>query len=222
MLKMNNKDKKNYCTIYLIRHGETDWNVKRIVQGHSDNPLNKTGQLQAKELAKRLKHIHFDAIFSSDLLRAKRTAEIIAQEKKLAVQTTKLLRERAYGKFEGKPAPLLIVWRKAIRKGIEALTAEEKKILIKEDPQIESNESLVSRFLTFVREVAVGYSGKNILIVSHGGLMRIFLIKIGFFESEEQSEQYSIGNTAGVVIETDGVDFFIKDYWGIEKRKPSS
>jgi len=214
--------KKNYCKIYLIRHGETDWNVKRIVQGHSDNPLNETGELQAKELAKRLKHIHFDAIFSSDLLRARRTAEIIAQEKKLAVQTTKLLRERSFGKFEGKPATMLLTWRKAIRNGIKALTDEEKEILIKEDPQIESDESLISRFLTFLREVAVGYSGKNVLLVFHGGLMRVFLIRIGFFKSEEDSELYTISNTAGVVIETDGVDFFIKDYWGIEKCDNSS
>lgn len=216
------KSKKNYCTIYLIRHGETDWNAKRIVQGQTDNSLNKTGELQAKELAKRLKNIHFDVVFSSDLLRAKRTAEIIAQEKKLAVQTTKLLRERSFGKFEGKPAAMLLTWRKAIRNGIKALTDEEKEILIKEDPQIESDESLISRFLTFLREVAVGYPGKNILLVSHGGLMRIFLIRMGFFKGEEESEQYFVSNTAGVVIESDGVDFFIKDYWGIEKRKPSS
>jgi broad specificity phosphatase PhoE len=214
--------KKNYCKIYLIRHGETDWNVKKIVQGHSDNPLNKTGELQAKEVAKKLWHIRFDAVFSSDLLRAKRTAEIMAQEKKLAVQTSKLLRERSFGKFEGKPAAMLLTWRKAIRNGIKALTDEEKEILIKEDPQIESDESLISRFLTFLREVAVGYPGKNILLVSHGGLMRIFLIRMGFFKGEEESEQYFIGNTAGVVIETDGVDFFIKDFWGIEKRKSPS
>jgi len=219
---MNNKDKKNYCTIYLIRHGETDWNAKRIVQGQSDNPLNKTGELQARELAKRLKNIHFDAIFSSDLLRARRTAEIIAQEKKLAVQTTKLLRERAFGKLEGKPAEMLIVWRKAIKEGIEKLTEEEKKMLIKEDPQIESDESLMSRFLTFLREVAVGYAGKKILLVTHGGIMRVFLVRICFFQNESQSYQYFISNTACVVIESDGVDFFIKDYWGIEKRDNSS
>jgi broad specificity phosphatase PhoE len=217
---MNNK--KNYCTIYLIRHGETDWNVKRLVQGHTNNDLNQVGVKQAKDLADKLKNVNFTAVFSSDLLRAKRTAKIVAEEKKLAVQTTKLLRERSFGKFEGKPAELLLTWRKAIRKGIEALTDEEKKILIKEDPQIESDESMMSRFITFIREVAVGYPGKNILVVSHGALMRVFLIKVGFFLDEEDSYRYFIQNTAGVVFDSDGVDFFIKDYWGIEKRENSS
>ncbi len=212
------KDKKEYCIFYLVRHGETDWNVKKIIQGHSDNPLNQAGEKQAQELAKNLRKIHFDAVFSSDLLRAKRTAEIIAHEKKIAVKTTQLLRERAFGKLEGKPAQMLIVWRKAIKKGIDSLTEEEKKILIKEDPQIESDESLMSRFLTFVREIAVAYAKKKVLLVSHGGLMRIFLIKIGYFKDEEESYQYHIKNTAYVIFESDGSDFFIKEVFGIEKN----
>lgn len=207
-----------HCTFYLIRHGETDWNVKKIIQGHSDNPLNKIGEKQAKELVKKFKNIHFDAIFSSDLLRAKKTAEIIAQEKQLAVKTTQFLRERAFGKLEGKPSLWLIAWRKAIKRGIDSLTKEEKKVLIKEDPQIESDESMMSRFLTFIREIAIGYAGKKVLLVSHGGLMRVFLIKVGFFKDEEDSYQYFIKNTAYVIFQSDGIEFLVKEVEGIEKR----
>lgn len=211
------EDKKKYCTFYLVRHGETDWNVKKIIQGHSDNPLNEMGERQAKELVKKFKNIHFDAVFSSDLLRAKKTAEIIAQEKQLAVKTTRFLRERAFGKFEGKPALWLIAWRKAIKKGIELLTEEEKKVLIKEDPQIESDESMMNRFLTFIREIAIAYVGKKVLLVSHGGLMRVFLIKVGFFKDEEESYQYYIKNTAYVIFQSDGSELLIKEVDGIEE-----
>src|SRR3989338_5919677 len=93
---------QNFCTIYLVRHGETEWNEKKIIQGHSDIPLNKKGELQAKELGQEFKGIHFDAVFSSNLIRAKRTAEIAVLEKKLAVVTTNALRERMFGRFEGK------------------------------------------------------------------------------------------------------------------------
>ncbi len=211
-------DKKNFCTFYLVRHGETDWNANKIIQGHSNNPLNQTGEKQARELAKKFKNVHFDAVFSSDLLRAKRTAEIIGQEKNLAVKTTRFLRERAFGKFEGKPSLWLTAWRKAIKKGIDSLTEEEKKVLIKEDPQIESDESLMSRFLTFIREIAVAYAGKKILLVSHGGLMRIFLIKIGYFKDEDESYLYHIANTAYIVFQSDGSEFVVKEVVGIDKN----
>ena len=94
--------KKNLCTIYIIRHGETEWNVKKIMQGQKNSLLTTKGIQQAKQAAKQLKQIKFAAIFSSDLLRAKRTAQIIALEHKLIVKTRKILRERYYGKFEGK------------------------------------------------------------------------------------------------------------------------
>ena len=95
--------KNHYCQIYLIRHGETDWNAKGLLQGQSDIPLNKEGEKQTIEAAKKhFKKIKFAAIFSSDLVRAKRTAEIIALEKKMAVETSVLLRERDFGPFEGK------------------------------------------------------------------------------------------------------------------------
>ena len=92
---------KNYCTIYLVRHGETEWNEKKLIQGYSDIPLNKKGELQAKQLGQEFNNIYFDAVFSSDLLRAKNSAEIIILEKKLTVATTKVLRERFFGRFEG-------------------------------------------------------------------------------------------------------------------------
>ncbi|MBI2064645.1 MAG: histidine phosphatase family protein, partial [Candidatus Yanofskybacteria bacterium] len=82
--------------------GETEWNKIGIVMGQSDSPLTEAGLEQVKTTAQELKDIHFDAIFSSDLHRAQRTAEIIKLERQLAVQASKALRERTYGSWEGK------------------------------------------------------------------------------------------------------------------------
>jgi broad specificity phosphatase PhoE len=53
---------QKYCTLYLVRHGETDWNAKKIIQGITDIPLNKKGEKQAKELAQKLTHVKFDTV----------------------------------------------------------------------------------------------------------------------------------------------------------------
>jgi len=72
--------------------------------GQMDSALTVDGVIQAQATAEKLKHIHFDAIFSSDSPRAVRTAEIVKLDRQLVVQTSKLLRERNFGHFEGKPS----------------------------------------------------------------------------------------------------------------------
>lgn len=206
---------KQDCILYLVRHGETDWNTKGIIQGHSDIPLNKVGIKQAKKLAEKLRTVNFDAVFSSDLLRAKRTAEIITMEKKLVVKTTYALRERYFGKYEGKHYSLLH------QAEVKKLLSAYKKLVKKSHPDVDSvetDEQLVNRFIPFIREVAVGYPGKNVLVVTHGGIMRWFLIHLGFADVKTLPPG-SIENTAYVKIESDGVDFFIKEMIGIVKKK---
>src|SRR3989338_11238652 len=166
---------QNFCNIYLVRHGEKEWNEKKIIQGHSDIPLNEKGKLQSKQLGEKLKDIHFEAVFSSDLSRAKRTAEIIILEKKLAVITTNTLRERMFGRFEGKHIDEL---RKILGELILFSKERQKKLFGLND--IENDEEVMGRFIPFIREVAVAYPGKNVLMVTHGGLMRVFFSHIGF------------------------------------------
>lgn len=203
-------DKKNYCYIYIVRHGQTDWNVKHIIQGHSDIPLNSKGEEQAKELAEKLADVRFDAAFSSDLIRARRTAEIISLEKKLAVKTTQALRERYFGKFEGKD------WQKYDKEIVTLLKKYRKVGYDQKKAVMEIDDSMISRVTTFLREIAVGYPGKNILMVSHGGLMRTLLIHFGF-GTYETLPPGSIGNLGYFKLKSDGVDFFIEETDGITK-----
>ena len=203
---------KNLAILYIVRHGQTDWNVVKRVQGQTDIPLNTTGEEQARQIARLFKNIHFDAVFSSDLLRAKRTAEIITLEKNLAVQTTHLLRERNFGPYEG----IYVEDLKELEKDLENLSREERSSH-KLHPDIENDEELVGRFITFLREISVAYAGKNVLIVCHGALMRIFLIHLGF-ASYQTLGHGTIENTAYLKVFSDGMEFDVKEAHGVHVK----
>ncbi len=195
-----------YCTLYIVRHGETNTNLNHIIQGQSDSSLNETGKLQAKKISQRLKNIKFDNVFSSDLLRTKETAEIIALERKLKVETTKALRERRWGHLEGKSTKIIYNIEEIKRK-----LSKEEGFRYKLFPDVESDEEIASRMLTYLREIAVAYIDKTILVVSHGGVMRILLDHLGIEVSHGATS-----NTAYIKLESDGVEFFIKETEGIK------
>ena len=88
-------------TLHVVRHGETDWNRGRRVQGHTDIPLNDEGRRQARELAAELAGVPFAAAYSSDLSRAAETARILLGERSLAVISCVGLREKHFGTWEG-------------------------------------------------------------------------------------------------------------------------
>lgn len=203
-----------YCTFYVVRHGQTEWNVQGRYQGQKDSPLTEMGLEQASVLAKKLSHIRFDAAFSSDLLRAQRTAEVIALEHKLAVSTTKALRERSFGSIEGKTEKEI---REELREVMEKydMLSDEEKFTYRFVDDMETDDEIATRMVTYVREMAVGYAGKTVLLVCHGGIMRSFLIKIGH-ATYESLPRGKVANTAYFKMESDGVDFFVKETSGID------
>lgn len=203
---MNNK-----TVIYIVRHGETEWNTKNLIQGHKDSPLTKLGIEQTKQLAKELKRIKFDLIFSSDLLRAEKTAKIIATEHKLTVETTKLLRERNFGKLAGK--------HRSVLKAFDELFASlnDKEIFkYKSSPDVESDEEITTRLITFLRELALAHPGEKALVVTHGAVMRAFLIRLGELSYKKRMW---VKNVAYVKLESDGIDFFVKETKGISVKE---
>lgn len=210
-----------YCTIYLVRHGETDNNKNNIIQGSVvDANLNSTGETQAKDAAARLKKIPFAAAFSSDLVRAKQTAEIISLEHHLAVTTAKALRERGFGAYEGRSVKQYGDDLKDLLKEFEALS-DEAKFDFTFPYGIENLGLSVTRLITFLREISVAYLGKIVLVVSHGALIRHFLIRIGFATFQQlqwiPGISMPISNLGHAIIDCDGIDFFVKDTFGINK-----
>ncbi|MCR4305554.1 MAG: histidine phosphatase family protein, partial [Candidatus Daviesbacteria bacterium] len=209
--KFNEAVKKvfsDYCTLYLVRHGQTDWNANQLTQGEADIPLNSEGIKQAQTLGESLRTINFDAAFSSDLVRAKKTAEILTLERKLAIETSKLIRERRFGKFDGKPEQLM----KEFFDTWVNLSREERRTY-RPYESFETDEEVTSRFITFLREIAIRFPGKTILIVCHGSMLRTLLNHL----TEDTYASGAISNSGYVKLESDGVDFFIKEMKGVRK-----
>lgn len=208
------KKSSNLCRIYVVRHGETEWNVERRLQGQQDSPLTEKGIDQAKVISKMFSDKNFDAVYASDLFRAKKTAEVIALEKKMIVKTSEMLRERSFGKHEGK---LWAEYRNDLSDSLNALEKlnDKQKYLYKVDEDVESDEEVMSRFFTFLREVALANLNKKVLVVTHGGVMRTALVHLGEFD---ELIPHSISNLGYFVLESDGVEFFVKEKHGISEK----
>lgn len=206
---MNDTQNNSYCSLYLVRHGETEWNVLHRIQGQLDSELTENGISESKKQAEKLKDIKFDAIFSSDLSRAAKTAEILKLDRQLAVATHKALRERTFGKYDGSFGEDYTMAIQDLLDEYEKLT-EEKRWKFKFDERYESDEELVSRFITILREIAVGYLDKTVLVVTHGGNLRTFLTHLGFANHGELTAG-TFKNAGYVKVRCDGVEFFIDE-----------
>ncbi len=150
-------------------------------------------------------------------MRAKRTAEIISSDRQLAVNTTHLIRERFFGGWEGKPISEFVEANKKLF-DLQKKLSEDQKHDFKLYPDYESNNEIASRMLIFLREIAATYISKAVLVVAHGSIMRSTLMRLGFAKADELPAG-AIENTGYVVLESDGVDFFIKETVGINKIK---
>ena len=151
--------------ICFVRHGETNWNAERRMQGHIDIPLNANGISQAERLANaliRVKH-SFDVIYSSDLERALHTANAVASALSLDVQITPRLRERNVGKLQGlllAEAPVLLpeIWQRHIAREL--------------DHDLGGGESIRTfhqRMQDILELFLNEHRGQSVLAVSHGG-----------------------------------------------------
>jgi broad specificity phosphatase PhoE len=137
-------------TLLLVRHGETDWNAAGRLQGHTDRPLNEYGRRQARELADRLARDGIEAVYASDLARARETAEIIGARLGLDVVVDADLREKNWGSWEG-------------------LTSGERAHVEFEG---ESTEAHRERVLRAVHRIVEAHPGERVAVVTHGGSLR--------------------------------------------------
>jgi len=206
------KKTSSVCTIYLVRHGVTDFNIQKKLQGHLDIPLNELGKKQAVELAKSLEHVHFDAVYSSDLIRARATAEAISQVRKLEVHVTQALRERNFGKAEGRSR----IEDREVKNALESFLgiSPDEQWKFRPIEGWETNEELLGRTFTYLRALALEHLGETVLIVTHGSVIITLLAHLGFI-TREQVGFGVLGNGAYVELQSDGIDFTVKRTEGL-------
>ena len=161
--------------IYIIRHGETQFNVEKRITGRMDIPINEVGKKQALIVKEKLKDISFDLVFSSPLIRTIETAKIVTD--KDIILDGRLI-ERGNGKLEGQIKSDDIDYKNDTLYGLEPIS------------------EISSRVKSFFDEIKEKYPGKNILVVTHGGV----IINIRYyFEGKPKSgnyEEYITGNCA--------------------------
>jgi uncharacterized phosphatase len=146
--------------LYLVRHGETDWNRERRIQGSTDIPLNPTGRDQAVRTGRLLGRRSWDAIITSPLSRAAETAEIIARE--LGLPTPAVLpaiAERAYGEAEG----------------LDDVQLERRYPDGSPVPGRETREAVAARVMPALLKIAVDRPGEHVILTTHGGVIRTVL-----------------------------------------------
>ena len=154
--------------VIIVRHGETEWNLKGIRQGHLDSRLTSKGIAQAKALGARLGREKFTSLYSSDLGRAVETAQAIANVTGHAIVTDARLRERHLGIFQGLNGD-----------EISAKHPEERRLMRSEGPGyvIPGGESMVQqveRNIACLDELAAKHQGEQIVVVTHGGVVSGF------------------------------------------------
>ena len=152
------------ATVLLARHGETDWNAERRWQGHTDRPLNERGRAQVRALAERLADTPLEAVYSSDLTRARDTAAAVADRHGLRVRTMRDLREVDVGSWAG------MTKADAAVRFPEAFERWEHGHPGWDDG--ETYEEMSERVLAAIRRIAAEHPDGLVLAVSHGGSIR--------------------------------------------------
>jgi broad specificity phosphatase PhoE len=192
--------------IYLIRHGESLGNAARIYLGHTDLDLSELGYLQAEQTAKELADVEFSAIYSSDLLRAKHTAEPHAKMRGIELVTTVRLREMNVGEWEKAPVDELLKderFTKGWRENFGLFTF----------PAGENVGDAADRIYSFLSEIAQKHNGETVAAVFHAAAIRAFWCKMLGIPKEEWASAVPFPvNASYSIIEYENGKFSGKSY----------
>ncbi|MEK7110517.1 MAG: class I tRNA ligase family protein [Patescibacteria group bacterium] len=167
---------------FIVRHGETDSNKSKRLVGHGDVPLNDEGRAQARAAGKKLKSEKIDLIVSSDLGRCRETAAIIAEEIGAEVAYDPAFRERNHGNLEGQ-----------LREDLEAKHGN----LYRYDERVtddETHKEVEDRVWVAFQKHRSAHGGKNVILVSHGGVIRMLVKQIRNLTPEDALTRPSVKN----------------------------
>ena len=167
--------------LYVVRHGETIWNVEKRVQGITDIPLTEKGRKEAEELQELISTLNIDVVISSPLERARETAEILI-DSKLPINTDDRIKERDWGMNEG------------------ALISEVDRwdcwdvILNTKVQNIECIQDFMDRVSNFIEEIKIKHQDKNVLIVTHSAVSRVIHYLLGIIPEDGDLSKIDIPN----------------------------
>ncbi|MCR6516223.1 MAG: histidine phosphatase family protein [Clostridium sp.] len=183
-------------TIYLTRHGQTEWNIEKRLQGRGNSPLTKDGIDRAKELRERIKEIELDVIYSSPIERALHTANIIKGEKQLEVITEDGLMEMCFGDYEGRKTDE--VMKENPEWNIDLIMHGDVNLSA---PNGENLGSVRTRVKDAMDKIIEENRGKNVLIVAHGITLKALM---HYFKDEEvNSEVMGQATLTKIIVDKD-------------------
>lgn len=158
--------------IYLIRHGQSEWNTLYKIQGQKDTLLTDIGKRQAMKLGDRLIDENIDIIYSSDLERAYTTAKIISEIIRIPLISNKSIREIGFGPWEGLS---LTEIKKSFKNEYSIWTKEPHKLYLE---GAESLQVLQDRTMNYINQIINENKGKNIAIISHSATLKIIILSL--------------------------------------------
>lgn len=192
--------------IYLIRHAEAEGNLYRRVHGSYDSLLTERGHKQVEALRKRFENIEIDAVYSSDLYRAKATAAAISKPKGLKIHLSRKLREIDLGIWEDRP------WGEVERHERECLYLFENSPCEWVLDKAETYEQVIKRMDAKIMEIVKKHVGKSVAVFSHGCAIRSILSKYLVYPLEQLSKIYYCDNTGVALFEIEGRDVKVVYY----------
>ena len=191
----NNKDKRT-LKLYIVRHGETEWNVIKRFQGQLNTPLTEKGIKKLKETGKKLENVTFEEIYTSELERTVNSAEIILNEnrgyknKKLKLKKLAELNEVYFGVWQG------LKYEEVFLKYPEEANNYfyNVKNYKAENVKAENLKDALERFLRGINKILDSHKSGNILVVTHGTVFEMFINYVGNSSIFDIDERTLMGN----------------------------
>ena len=167
--------------LYVVRHGQTIWNLENRVQGITDIPLTEQGIKDAEELKELVKSLNIDVVISSPLKRARETAKILV-DFKLPINTDDRIKERDWGMNEGAKIDEVDRW-------------DCWDVILNTKVQnIESLQDFMYRVSSFIEEIKIKYKDKNVLVVTHSAVIRVIHYMLGNIPEDGNLSRINIPN----------------------------
>ena len=167
--------------LYVVRHGETIWNVEHKVQGITDIPLTEKGMKEAEELQELISTLNIDVVISSPLIRARETAKILV-DSKLPINTDDRIKERDWGMNEG-----------ALIDSVDRWDCWDV-VLNTKVQNIECVQDFMYRVSNFIEEIKIKHKDKNVLIVTHSAVSRVIHYLLGTIPEDANLSRIDIPN----------------------------